>query len=50
MANDTQEENVANLPKPTQSELFQIDLNALLAKYPTIKLTVQQNITITEKQ
>ena len=33
----------------TVSERFQIELNALLEKYPTIKLSVTQSITISEK-
>lgn len=47
MPKDKQE---TSTPVPSVTEQFQAELNALLAKCPTIKLTVQQNITITEKQ
>lgn len=41
---------VTSSAKPSVTEQFQAELNALMAKYPTIKLVVNQTITITEKQ
>lgn len=47
---EDQTTKAAAKPPMSITEQFQLELNELLAKYPTIKLVVQQNITISEKQ
>lgn len=46
-ATDTSESTTRPM---SDAEKFQLELNQLMAKYPTVKLMIEQKITITEKQ